>query len=141
MTENPYAPPVADTPQTTRRLARWHGVLIVLVLFISFLPLLVTVLVYGKLSELVFLNRGSATLGVSDWLEFGMMAMFGVVMAIAGVMLVFRQAWSLHLFLLAFVLLLAATAGGVLAPKALAWVLMVAIIAYVFFLGRRSYLH
>lgn len=141
MTENPYAPPAANTPQTIRRLVRWHGVLIFLVLFISCLPLLATVMVYGKLSEIVFLNKGSATLGVSDWLEFAMMAMFGVVMAIAGVLLVLRRTWSLYLFLSAFVLLLGATVGGVLAPKPLAWGVMAAIIAYVFFLGRRSYLH
>lgn len=141
MMENPYQPPVANTPSTIRRIGWWNRAAMIAVLLASLTPMVSVVVLYLPLVQMGFRHGASFTADTGDWLGYALMTALAFAMAAGGILLMFRRKWSLHLFLAAFALLVFGSIGGLLAPKALAWIIIAAIIGYTFFLGRRSYLH
>lgn len=74
-------------------------------------------------------------------MEFFLLTALAIVMAAGAFFLVFRRKWSLHLYLVAAALFICGSVGGLLQPKAAAWAIIVAVVAYTYFLSRRSFLH
>ncbi|MBL8262029.1 MAG: hypothetical protein JNM58_06365 [Xanthomonadaceae bacterium] len=141
MTENPYAPPVADTLAPIRRIEWWNRIVMIAVFLVSFAPMLAVVAIYGPLVQLALGRDASFTADSKDWMELLLLTALAITMAAGAFLLVFRRKWSLHLYLIAAALFVFGSAGGLIQPKAAAWAIIATVVVYTYFLSRRSFLH
>jgi hypothetical protein len=97
-------------------------------------------LVYWQLAASLLRLGGTFQGSTRELLQYLLMTIVALAMASGGALLALRRRKSLHLFLLALVLMMCGSIGGLIDPRPAAWAIFAVLITYTLLLGRRSYL-